>query len=165
MSHWTPPWTAGEGELVVFDFDNTLFRSPLKPDGHAGGWWGKLFTLAPPLVPDVPGDEWWNDWVVEAAHRARSSGAKTILLTGRIKRIFRARVEELLAQKGLEFDFIGLHHGGQTQPTFDWKVATITDRLAGVTRLTIYEDRPDHVDGFRRVFGAAGIPVNVVHVT
>ena len=27
-------------ELHLYDFDGTLFRSPDKPEGYDGGWWG-----------------------------------------------------------------------------------------------------------------------------
>jgi len=40
--------------LAVFDFDDTLFRSPSAPKGHKGNWHIKIDSLTPPLVDKVP---------------------------------------------------------------------------------------------------------------
>ena len=159
---WTPPWVESPVALTVFDFDNTLFRSPLPPAGWKGGWWGKALSLSPPLVPAEPGPEWWNGWVVDAVHRARDSGSAVILLTGRVRSTFDKRVRDLLRQKGLKFDHVELHPGGG-QSTFDWKVDAIREFADGAAGLRIYEDRAEHVDGFRRAFADLG--VDVIHVT
>ena len=47
-------------ELCIFDFDATLFMSPMFPDdweGHTGQWFDTLQSLTPPCVID-PGPLW-----------------------------------------------------------------------------------------------------------
>ena len=62
--------------LNIFDFDGTLFKSPLpnprlwssdliaklkaQPCEKGLGWFQDPITLSPPYVPATPGPEWWN---------------------------------------------------------------------------------------------------------
>jgi hypothetical protein len=86
-------------KLHIFDFDGTLFSSPLdnqenkklyekvkgKPWPHRG-WWGRIETLQPPLVPDPAPPEWFIESVVQRFQESRKDAtADTVILTGRHK--------------------------------------------------------------------------------
>ena len=105
---------AGPVELHVFDFDNTLFRSPERPEGwERRGWWSYPESLDPPCVPAEPGPDWWNASVLQDARDSiGDEGTHTLLLTGRLEDRFADRIAELVAQQALEFDEIRLTPSG-----------------------------------------------------
>jgi len=145
-------------ELHVYDFDGTLFRSPPKPSGFSGGWWGEPYSLEPPCVPLKPGGGWWNNSVVAAARKSISDpDVWAILCTGRIDAKFRYRVPELLKQKGLSFDAVYLSPG--TGSTAGYKAGLIQKLLGRhkhVTDVHIYEDRLNHLAAFCTLVGKLG---------
>ncbi|KAJ3181727.1 hypothetical protein HDU87_000745 [Geranomyces variabilis] len=94
--------------LHVFDFDSTLFRSPLPnraiwSDTLRGalisdcGWFQDSRTLESPYVPTAPGPEWWHAETVAEIARSRAAASTTlrVLLTGRRRDRFYARVREM----------------------------------------------------------------------
>lgn len=72
--------------LAIFDFDDTLFRTPQRPD-----WWpfqnyaAMMDSLAEPVVPSVPTTEWFDEQVLARARAYTNSyGAYwTVLITFR----------------------------------------------------------------------------------
>ena len=135
-----------ELELHLYDFDGTLFKSPLKPD-----WWGKKSwwiepeSLGPPCVPLKPGSSWWIGKTVADAKRSISdSNVWAILCTGRADTgSLRYRVAELLKQQGLSFDEVYLSKGGQDAPSM-YKVnvmSKILDRFPNIATVQIWEDQ------------------------
>jgi hypothetical protein len=140
--------------LVVVDLDNTLFRSPRKPEDFKGGWWGKLYSLQPPHVPEDPGLEWWNSALLPMIRQAAlDPGTYIVLMTGRLT-MFRDRVEALLAQQDLVFDEVLLNNGGQT---VDFKIREMTRLISQVraTSVDLYEDR--HFEEYGRFLASTGI--------
>jgi len=138
-------------ELHVFDFDNTLFRSPFRPDWWPiEGWWGKLASLFPPCVPDKPGSEWYVSNSVSAARKSTSDpNVMTVLATGRINK-FRPRVMELVRATGLRFDDVVLAAGGSDK-TVDMKtklLGTMLRQHPDIERVEMWEDRVPHVAAF-----------------
>lgn len=135
-------------KISVYDFDGTLFRSPEKPEGWSGGWWGNLASLNPPIVPENPGSEWWNENVVRRAKRDVSDEETlSVLLTGRISK-FSARLKDLLGRAGLKFDRMHLSSGGDTEA---FKLRVIGELLAEfptATGVNIWEDRANHLRKF-----------------
>ncbi|KAJ3162694.1 hypothetical protein HDU86_003667 [Geranomyces michiganensis] len=122
----TPPRTITT--LHVFDFDSTLFRSPLPnraiwSDSLRGalisdcGWFQDPRTLQPPYVPAAPGAEWWHPETVAeiVASGAAASTTLRVLLTGRRRDRFDARVREMCRGFGgggvLDFDAWFLREG------------------------------------------------------
>lgn len=149
-------------KLHVFDFDKTLFRSPERPEGWEGGWWGKLDSLSPPLVPKQPDDEWWNDSVVKAAKRAiANADVMAVVVTGRLQK-FSLRLTELLAQAGLSgFDAVYLSGGG---PTDAYKLGVLKELLADnptVRGVALWDDNGEQLRKFAdwvEAGGRAAIP-------
>eukprot|EP01061_Rhynchopus_euleeides_P014727 TRINITY_DN25405_c0_g1_i1.p1 TRINITY_DN25405_c0_g1~~TRINITY_DN25405_c0_g1_i1.p1 ORF type:complete len:308 (+),score=124.22 TRINITY_DN25405_c0_g1_i1:160-1083(+) len=151
-------------ELHVFDFDGTLFRSPLPNPANfspkelgslkdKGGWFHLPPSLLPPAVPKEPTEEWWIGHIKEKAHAVLSrEECKVVLLTGRGV-LFTERVKELTQAAGLEFhDYILKPPGNSTLP---WKCKVISDLVEdlgdGVKELHIYEDREKHVQKFKQL--------------
>lgn len=150
--------------LVIYDFDGTLFRSPDREEGSSlyfeatgnhwphAGWWGRIETLQPPVVPEPIPEALWIQETVEAHQKdVQDKDAFVVLMTGRPYKN-RRRVQEILSSKGLEFHreyYRGMR--GQTgRDTFDIKVNIIEQELFhdGLNSLEIYEDRQEHLSAF-----------------
>ncbi len=149
--------------LAVFDFDNTLFRSPEKP-GHwpeGKGWWGRLESLTAPCVPSDPSPEWWNEELVEIARAMiASSDTLAVLLTGRLRGRFDERIQDLLGQAGLEFDEVHLSRGG----TLTFKLETIRRIMAArpeIVRVSLWDDREEHLAEFAALFKDLGVAYRI----
>lgn len=98
-------------ELHIFDFDGTLFRSPMPhPDNGPEiieevqapwfedglGWFHSPRTLNPPIVPQIPDSSWFITPMVEHAKQMIAEGHFVVVLTGR-EEPFRERVSQLLS--------------------------------------------------------------------
>eukprot|EP00755_Sulcionema_specki_P018836 Sspe_Gene.67904::Locus_40044_Transcript_1_1_Confidence_1.000_Length_993::g.67904::m.67904 len=154
--------------LYVFDFDGTLFRSPVpnkdrwnnamygrlqnaEPVGY--GWFQKCVTLLPPAVPDPP-TGLWIEWVVERAREAIADpNGVAVMMTGRGE-IFRSRIEALLNAEGLFFRGVYLKPQGQT--VFVWKSGLINELIKNhkPSTVIVYEDRPHHAEKFAKHLAA-----------
>lgn len=166
--------------LHIFDFDGTLVRTPGPVEGKAryhsetgrqwkGGWWGRLESLSPPVIPSpCP-----PDYVVRTVFKeleevlTRSETAVGVVVTGRIKplrnAVLRVLDEVCVAAKNdtvpegtsfLHQDAVFTHPGGRLS-TLEFKKALfhmlITEEpLAkiAITELHIWEDRKEHAEIF-----------------
>ncbi|KAF8975260.1 hypothetical protein BGZ46_009291 [Entomortierella lignicola] len=123
-----PSYTTNFHTVNVFDFDQTLFQSPLPNPAlwdpaslsvltswnYCGtGWWHNPGTLE--LGPEIEAncwEGWWNEHVVQKVKESSNDpGCLTLLLTGRNGPTFSQKVIEMAHRKGLEFDLIA------TKPT------------------------------------------------
>ncbi|KAG0207796.1 DTW domain-containing protein 1 [Mortierella sp. GBA30] len=112
----------------VFDFDQTLFQSPLPNPAlwdpsflgiltswnYCGtGWWHNPGTLE--LGPETEATcwkGWWNEDIVnKVKESSKNPGCLTVLLTGRNGPTFGQKLIEMVNRKGLDFDLIA------TKPT------------------------------------------------
>ncbi|KAG8529276.1 uncharacterized protein KY384_005911 [Bacidia gigantensis] len=148
--------------LHVYDFDNTLFKSPL-PNPKLwqsqtvsrlqnqdvfvnGGWWhdkGVLGATGGGIDVEEPRAwaSWWNEQINDALN---------VLLTGRGERNFSELIKRIVASKRLDFDLICLKSeaGPKNQrfgSTMQYKQAFLQDLIytyAEAEELKIYEDRP-----------------------
>lgn len=148
-------------KLVIYDFDGTLFRSLDEVEGKRlykektgvswpyRGWWGCLESLMPPLVPEVPGNDWFNSSVVSAQ---KNDDGYLVLMTGRLG-VFKERIMDLLKVGGMSFDEIYFGESGVN--TFVMKTERIKEILGrgDYSVLEIWEDRVDHIDGFVKLCG------------
>ncbi|KAI1456309.1 hypothetical protein F4805DRAFT_468202 [Annulohypoxylon moriforme] len=166
----------------VYDFDNTLFKTPLpnpklwntptigqlmSPDIFVnGGWWHDSRILSA-TGEGVEQEEkrawngWWNEKIVELVRLSmQQNDALTILLTGRSEKGFSQLIKRIVASKGLEFDIIGLKpaigpNHERFQSTMNFKqifLRAVLGTYSSATHMRIYEDRPKHVEGFRDFF-------------
>lgn len=139
-------------KLCVFDFDNTLFKSPEPPKSWQGGWWGKAFSLEPPVVPEKPDMTWWSHGLLDKIKEcSEQKDCYVILLTGRRENIFKTRVMDLLDQVGIisYFDFIGLNNKNDT---LAYKIETLNKFLEKDPRINeveFWDDRVIHAQPFK----------------
>ncbi|KAJ3565565.1 hypothetical protein NPX13_g7459 [Xylaria arbuscula] len=165
--------------IHVYDFDNTLFQTPL-PNPRLwngptlgrlgsldifvnGGWWHDSRILAATgdgVEREEPRawDGWWNEKIVELVQLSmKQKDALCVLLTGRSERGFSDLIKRIVTSKGLEFDMIGLKpevgpNGEKIENTMMFKQAFLTavmETYRYAQEIRIYEDRLNHVHGFR----------------
>ncbi|CZR57465.1 probable nucleolar rRNA processing protein GAR1 [Phialocephala subalpina] len=168
--------------LHVYDFDNTLFNSPLpnpklwngptigflqSQDTFAtGGWWHDSRILAATgegLEKEEPRawKGWWNERIVELIELSmQQKDVCTILLTGRSEVGFAKLVKKMVVSKGLDFDIISLKpptgpNNERFSSTMNFKqnfLEALMETYRGAEEIRVYEDRVKHVKGFRDFF-------------
>ncbi|KAF5011541.1 hypothetical protein FDECE_2352 [Fusarium decemcellulare] len=168
--------------LHVYDFDNTLFKTPLPNpqlwNGHTigqlsnqdtfvnGGWWHDSRILAATgegidVEEKRAWDGWWNDKVVELVKLSiKQQDALCVLLTGRSERGFAELIKRMVTAKGLEFDMVGLKPqvsptNQRFQSTMHFKqlfLEALMETYKNAQEIRVYEDRPKHTKGFRDFF-------------
>ena len=109
--------------IDVFDFDNTLFRSPVPNPAlwHRSliqrlktpelGWYHNVQTLSEPFVYCVKKNAhlWFIPSTTKAVRQSQKNpNALTVLLTGRNRDIYYNRIIELLHTNNLRFDLVVL---------------------------------------------------------
>ncbi|KIV82141.1 hypothetical protein PV11_04269 [Exophiala sideris] len=168
--------------LHVYDFDNTLFSSPL-PNPQIwspptvgmlqtyetlayGGWWHDASILAATgdgLEKEEP-RAWegsWNETIVQLVELSiQSKDVLTVLLTGRGETNFQDLVNRICNAKKLDFDLVVLKPevgptGQRFETTMGFKQEFLRELVftyKNAEEIRIYEDRPKHVKGFREYF-------------
>ncbi|KAB2580852.1 Uncharacterized protein DBV05_g494 [Lasiodiplodia theobromae] len=168
--------------IHVYDFDNTLFASPLpnkqvwngptigqlqSPDVFVnGGWWHDASILAA-TGEGVEKEEprawngWWNEQIATLVELSmEQKDALTVLLTGRSEAPFAELIKRILKAKKLDFDMICLKPavGPQNQKfsnTMTFKQELLGDLVytyKDADEIRVYEDRPKHTKAFRDFF-------------
>ncbi|KAI1497289.1 hypothetical protein F5X99DRAFT_28316 [Biscogniauxia marginata] len=165
--------------IHVYDFDNTLFQTPLpnpkiwngqtlgqlgSPDIFInGGWWHDSRILAATgegaeREEARAWDGWWNEKVVELVRLSmKQKDALCVLLTGRSERGFSDLIKRIVASKRLDFDLIGLKpdvgpNNERFRSTLNFKqvfLESMMETYKQAQEIRIYEDRPKHVISFR----------------
>ncbi|THV90598.1 hypothetical protein D6D27_05754 [Aureobasidium pullulans] len=168
--------------IHVYDFDNTLFCSPL-PNKQVwagpsigtlqaleqistGGWWHDASILAS-TGKGLEEEEktawsgWWNEGIVDLVRLSmQQKDALTVLLTGRNERGFADLVTRMFRAKQLEFDMVCLKPavgpaGQRFSSTMLFKQDLLRDLVctySDAEEIRIYEDRPKHTKAFRDFF-------------
>ncbi|TWU78151.1 hypothetical protein ED733_007540 [Metarhizium rileyi] len=187
MGRWsclnrTLPPTDKIKALHVYDFDNTLFKTPLPNPAlwagptigllatqeafSNGGWWHDNRILAATgegLEKEEPRawDGWWNEKIVQLVRLTiKQPDALCILLTGRSEKAFSQLVQRMVASKHLDFDLVCLKPpvsptNQRFQSTMHFKqlfLDALMETYKGATEIRVYEDRPKHTHGFREFF-------------
>ncbi|CAN6621736.1 hypothetical protein TRVA0_008S02696 [Trichomonascus vanleenenianus] len=163
----------------IYDFDNTLFKTPLpNPDLwstsaisileslhglHKGGWWSDPRFLRGTgdgyeTERARAWDGWWNDEVVQLARLSiREENTLTVVLSGRRYGQFSTIIPDMLAAKGLHVHGAIMRreeNSNKDDSTLQFKNRVITDIIhyfQNAVSLTIYEDRPKQAAGFRKI--------------
>ncbi|KAK1753517.1 hypothetical protein QBC47DRAFT_303848 [Echria macrotheca] len=165
--------------IHVYDFDNTLFKTPLpnpkiwngptlgtlaNPDAFVnGGWWHDSRILAATgegLAKEEPKawEGWWNEKIVELIQLStEQKDALCVLLTGRSESGFSDLIKRMVTSKGLDFDMISLKpavgpNNQRFPSTMIFKQMFLTalmETYRFADEIRIYEDRAKHVKGFR----------------
>ncbi|KAI5272232.1 hypothetical protein E4T47_04401 [Aureobasidium subglaciale] len=168
--------------IHVYDFDNTLFCSPL-PNKQVwaspsigtlqaleqistGGWWHDANILASTGKGQDEEEKtawsgWWNEGIVDLVRLSmQQKDALTVLLTGRNERGFADLVTRMFRAKQLEFDMVCLKpavgpSGQRFSSTMLFKQDLLRDLVctySDADEIRIYEDRPKHTKAFRDFF-------------
>lgn len=184
-------WSCGTRDLPasslikaihVYDFDNTLFKSPLpntklwtqstvsflqSQDTFAnGGWWHDQHILEATgegvaREESVAWHGWWNEHIVDLVMLSmEQDDALTVLLTGRAEKNFADIIKRITLSKKLEFDLICLkpQAGPNNQifsSTMKYKQALLKELVQtykDADEIRVYEDRPGHTKAFREFF-------------
>jgi len=149
--------------MVIYDFDGTLFRSPEKEKGMQRyaeeigkpyphkGWWGRIESLMPPVVPHVPDLSWYVSKTIKQYHIDQACPkTNIILMTGRTNK-FRSRIISLLENQNIRFSqmYFCNDHDSSGANTFEVKANRIKKLLnPNIETLEIWEDRPDQIHQF-----------------
>lgn len=150
-----------EKVLHLYDFDGTLFRSPLKPEGWPErAWWTNEESLEEPQVPEEPDIGWWVKQVVQQAHKSEQGADVFVLVTGREEQ-FEERIHELLDQQDLHFDEVRLAPEGARSKF--WKPRMLRQLINEhkPTRVEIWEDTDEVIEGFEEVCEEKGVEYKV----
>ncbi|KAJ3107353.1 hypothetical protein HDU97_004234 [Phlyctochytrium planicorne] len=168
-------------KLYIFDFDSTLFRSPLpNPQLWAPevlgtlisdcGWFVEPRTLRHPYIPASPDPSWWDLDVVAEVRKAMKSATEdgdsvVTLLTGRRHDLFADRIRELChafdSNDPLKFDLFFFREGFDPNSrlflptTLDFKFAVLKrlfDAFPEIQTVHLWDDRKRHLDLFEREF-------------
>ncbi|KAK4161679.1 hypothetical protein QBC43DRAFT_323420 [Cladorrhinum sp. PSN259] len=165
--------------IHIYDFDNTLFKTPLpnpkiwngptigtlsNPDCFVnGGWWHDSRILAATgegiaKEEQRAWDGWWNEKIVELIHLSnKQKDALCVLLTGRSESGFSELIKRMVTSKGLEFHMISLKpavgpDNQRFQSTIQFKhvlLECLMETYKNAEDIRIYEDRVKHVKSFR----------------
>lgn len=168
--------------IHIYDFDNTLFKSPLPNKSlwntstfgslqaeeflYQGGWWHnpRILAATGEGAEKEEARAWegsWNEQMVELVRLSmEESTTLNVLLTGRKESAFGELIGKMIASKGLEFDMVCLKPtvgpaGEQFSSTMHFKQTLLHDIVFTYTaadELRIYEDRVKHVKAFRDFF-------------
>ncbi|OJJ48666.1 hypothetical protein ASPZODRAFT_62962 [Penicilliopsis zonata CBS 506.65] len=166
----------------VYDFDNTLFMSPLPNpqlwNGSTigflqayesfanGGWWHDPNLLAATgegvdIEEPRAWEGWWNEHIARLVSLSmEQKDALTVLLTGRSENGFAELIKRIVASKKLDFDLICLKpevgpNSEQFASTMNFKQSFLEDLILTYQQadeIRVYEDRPKHTKGFREFF-------------
>ncbi|KAJ9076864.1 hypothetical protein DSO57_1022183 [Entomophthora muscae] len=163
--------------LAIFDFDQTLFRSPL-PNPNLwdtvilglllNGFFSWFETLEA-----LPADLYKSNFIPSSLARLQSFIADetcmTVVLTGRKRGIFRDRIKEILSQKGLVPDLLILNESELS--TFNFKelfISKLVRKFPSIRRIDIFDDREPHIKRFQTLVTHLeminGIEGSVYHV-
>ncbi len=142
--------------LCIYDFDHTLFKSPLPPEGHKGAWWQDKVSLTDPVVPESPSSNWWiNETVSKLEEDLVDPTKYCVLMTGRGSQLHN-EVIRLINSKGLKIPEIYTNNMGMDTNTGTFKTRKIKQILAKmpqVRKIEFHDDRIKHLDHFERTFG------------
>ncbi|PLN80500.1 hypothetical protein BDW42DRAFT_186077 [Aspergillus taichungensis] len=168
--------------IHVYDFDNTLFLSPL-PNPQIwngptigflqayesfanGGWWhdpNLLSATGEGAEKEEPRGwaGWWNEQIVQLVKLSmEQKDAVTVLLTGRGESGFEDIVKRMIKSRNLEFDLICLKpevgpNNEMFSTTMEFKQTFLSDLIftyEQADEIRVYEDRVKHVKHFREFF-------------
>lgn len=147
-----------DARIAIFDFDGTLFRSPLKPPFFRGSWWAHHSSL-----PSEADESWWIPETVDAAKEAIANpDTLSVCLTGRQDRIYKGRVPYLLHDAGLKFDILKLSDSDNTEA---FKSAVITELVRKhpfVSKIELWDDKPHFLERYEKLIGRLDPAIEVV---
>lgn len=136
-------------KLAIFDFDSTLFFSPLlsptiwhpnlirvatAESVYGPGWWRDIRSLDLGPFEELEKSAWkgfWNEDIVSEARQCISDpDTMTVVLTGRRFHPFHHLIPAMLDSKGLQFDLVGLRADPESVSANHWEVMQDKQQLS-----------------------------------
>ena len=129
------------------------------------GWWGRLESLTPPVVPNKPDESWYVSKTIEQYRKDQSCPrTNSVLMTGRTNK-FRSRILDILKYQDIKFSNVYFcnDQGATGSNTFEIKTNRIQKMLTpNIEILEIWEDRPDQISQFN--IWAEKLQRNLIHL-
>lgn len=151
-------------KLSIFDFDDTLFKSPDKPKGYKGNWWIQEKSLSSELIGEIPDDSYWNlDVVSSALKEISDKNTICVMMTGRIGNVFEERIKQLLKQKQLNFKKFYFNSFGQD--TAQYKIDEINKILKkynSIKNIEMWDDDSEKIELYNKEFNNYNLQINKV---
>lgn len=154
-------------ELHIYDFDDTLFDSPVPPWKASGvkppewkgrDWWASPESLAPPYVP-AGGEAKLKLPAASDATKSRSSGAYTVVVTGRRDEPgMREKLKSILDTIGIGVDAVFLKP--DSKPTAQFKATTATALIGNMpllAKVAMWDDMADNLKAVANVVADKGL--------
>lgn len=140
-------------EMVVIDFDGTLYNSP-RPLLEYPGWWHSAKSLEGFGEPGW--DPKWNLPVLIEARRAlQSPWTRVVLVTARPQHAeMKTIILSMLTAADLRFHSVQLKPPFSTLSTPQFKAAIVQKLLLSeptISKVTMFDDEPDNLDAAERV--------------
>lgn len=165
--------------IHIYDFDNTVFHSPLpnpkiwngptlgklqtETTFSSGSWWHDPRILAATgegvEIEEPRGWKgWWNEPIVDLVRLSmKQNDVLCILLTGRRDDRYSDLIKKMVASRNLAFDMIVLKpnpapNNQRFTSTMNFKQAyliSLMETYKSAEDIKVYEDRPNHVKQFR----------------
>jgi hypothetical protein len=130
-------------ELVIFDFDGTLLKSPASPSGHTT-WHHHAYSLE--SVQEGPGFDrrWILPIIVEARRASLRPGTMTVVLTARPdSKGMRHAIKRLVGLTGIDFDAVQLKSVAFPGSSALYKAGAVTawlERHPTIQKVTFFDD-------------------------
>jgi hypothetical protein len=149
--------TNGPTELLIFDFDGTLYHSPKAPEGHTT-WPFQVYSLDGWGPPGF--DRRWNLTAINAARHAQNQGAVLAILTARPDyAAMRSRLEEMLHSTGLNWNIVQLRpvYAAGTHAAFKAHVVqSWLSQMPHIRAVSFWEDSEVNLEAVRPVVETSG---------
>jgi predicted kinase/predicted phosphatase len=153
--------------LVFFDFDDTLFHTPIKsewmlkfgePFKRGVDWWKSPLSLDLSLF-----DIKTNDWTIDKYNHSKENGDYLIMMTGRVVTL-ENEVRKVLESQNLEFDEYIFKPIDSV--TLEYKIKTLEDKIKefNPTEVVFYDDRRDHLPEFVKWSKSQKTDITIVDV-
>lgn len=143
--------------LSVFDFDGTLFDSPMPDTGRAEyeqkigkpwpyqGWWGRAESLDMNIFDINPISTVIADYKTEKS----DPNTSVVMLTGRMQKLS-DKVMAILKANGLEFDGHYFNRGGSTDVEKIRTLNKLLDEQPTIKIVKMWDDRLEHIPIFEQ---------------
>lgn len=154
--------------LIVFDFDSTLYNSPLPNPLLWGpilrgrlvscfGWFGHLVSLQ---ITQNSNRNWWHQSTVEMARNYIGNPLNLVVcLTGR-NIVFQNLIESLLAKENINMHMIITKPASFSGSTVNYKIEEIEKLIIQnptIQHVEIYDDRPQQLKQMQFYLDGTGL--------
>lgn len=157
--------------LLIFDFDNTIFKSPLKTKENLEkyflktgkewkykGWWGRIETLSYPLIDNpIPQSMYIEKTCNELKTNYKSKNNVIVIMTGRVT-YFRKIIINILENNNLNFNHLFLFgdvfkNSKKYNNTLMWKKSIIEELIKKYkpNDIKIWDDNLEHLNSFSKL--------------